>query len=151
MTSSPPIAALQRLAEQWIRARPIMGPLPFVPRDVPAELVGAITQRRPYRTQALADARIWLGMPTMTGIGLQVAVVEPVRIAPFEDWAESISPFPIKLRWSRTMDAGFTDEGTAVLHRIAFEDGQWRVVTFFNNTDRDELLALNAQFQKSNR
>ncbi len=140
MTPSPHTPALQRLADRWIRARPIVGPLLFVPRDVPAELLDVITQCQPHREQALADARIWLGMPTMTGIGLQVDVVEPIHIAPFDDWGESISPFPMKLRWSRTMDAGFTDESTAVIERIAYEDGQWRIISFFNDADRDMLL-----------
>jgi hypothetical protein len=76
----------------------------------------------------------------------------PIVVAPFDLWSESISPLRVKLLWSETMSAGFTDYAYETFHRVALEDGCWKMIHLWDDVARTEslrMLDLLRQFKSS--
>jgi hypothetical protein len=118
------------------------------PREIPDTLLATITNVEPYRSQAIVDARAYLALPKMVGIGLIYEIVDPVSIAPFDRWDTSISPLTIKLRWSQTMYSGFTDYSQEQLHRVAVEDDQWKIISVWDDALRKESFMFLEQLKR---
>jgi hypothetical protein len=129
---------LLALITLWMNARPIGFAGSREPREIPDALLATITNIEPYRSQAIVDARAYLALPKMVGIGLIYEIVEPVSIVPFDRWDTSISPLKIKLLWSRTMDSGFTDYSHEHLHRVALEGDRWKIISVWDDALRKE-------------
>jgi len=134
-------SGLQDLIETWMRSKPLFTPNPFeiVERDVPPHLAASITRYEPYRVQALADARIFLGIPLMAGIGLEFEIPEPIEMVPFAQWAQTISPLRIRLTWMRTMAGDIIDTSESTIARVGREAGEWRIISFFDEADRQAM------------
>jgi hypothetical protein len=111
-------------------------------------LLATITAVEPYRSQAIDDARWYLAMPKLAGIGLTYQIVDPVSIVRFEGWEASISPLQTLLRWSITMDSGFNDGAYEYLHRVAVEDDQWKIISIWDDALRNESLMFLEQLRK---
>ena len=139
---------LLALIELWMEARPIGLAGNHEPRAVSEALLATITTREPYRSQAIADAREYLAMPKLVGIGLIYEIVDPVAIVPFDMWDSSISRLTIKLLWSRTMDSGFTDYAYDQLDRVAVEDNRWKNVSVWDEASRKESLMFLEQLRR---
>lgn len=136
-------SGIQDLIETWMRAKPLSMPNPFeiVERDVPPHLAASITRHEPRRTQALADARIFLGIPLMAGIGLEFEIPEPIEMVPFGQWAQTVSPLRIRLTWMRTMAGDIIDSSQTTIACVGREDGEWRIISFFDEADRQAMAA----------
>jgi hypothetical protein len=124
----------------WMNARPLGLAGPHAPREIPADLLATITSAEPYRTQVIADAREYLALPRMVGVGLIYELVEPLDGEPFEQWDTTISPLTIRLLWSRTMDSGFNEQAYEYVHRVGLEAGQWKIVSLWDATLRKQSL-----------
>lgn len=130
-----------------MRARPLVRANSDRPkRDIPVHLAAALTRHEPYRTQALTDARLFLATPLLAGIGLEFELVSPLEPFPYAHWSETISPLQIRLTWMRTMAGDQIDWAYEGIERVAFEDGEWRIVCFWNDVDRDIVLKMRQFF-----
>lgn len=118
------------------------------PFELPARLLQRITAREPERAQALADARLWLSVPVLYGIGLTVAIREPLDVARFAGWERSIANVAVDVTWCHDMSCQETEGLQIHLHRLAFEDGGWRVVQLLDERSRAELAAQIALFRQ---
>ncbi|MDZ4720230.1 MAG: hypothetical protein SH847_17390 [Roseiflexaceae bacterium] len=127
---------LLALVMAWIEARPFGLPHSNDRTDIPEHLAATITSAEPYRSQALTDACLFLTLPKPIGLGLTAALPDLPTPAPFEPWAYSISPLTIRLVWSETMSAGFTDSATEMLQRVAYEQNRWVIVQFWDEATR---------------
>ena len=139
---------LLALIAAWMGARPLGLAGAQGPRDVPEALLATITSVEPYRSQTLADAREYLALPRMVGIGLVYELVEPQAHGPFELWDISISPLTIRLLWSRTMDSGFNELAYEHIHRVALEDQQWKIVSLWDDALRQQSLQYLEQLRR---
>jgi hypothetical protein len=139
---------LLALIAAWMNARPIGLSGSKAPREVPDALLATITSQEPYRSQVIADARQYLALPRMVGIGLIYEIVEPIASAPFEVWDSSISPLTIRLLWSRTMDSRFNEIAYEHMHRLALEDRQWKLVSLWDDALRKESLLFLEQLRR---
>jgi hypothetical protein len=139
---------LLALIAAWMDARPIGLSGPQTPRDVPDALLATITSVEPYRSETIADARQYLALPRMIGIGLIYEIVEPVATAPFDLWDISISPLTIRLLWSRTMDSGFNELAYEHIHRVALEDQQWKIVSLWDDALRKQSQLFLEQLRR---
>src|SRR5262245_48319125 len=137
MPSQDQLLALSAL---WLDARPMVFAGSYEPRDVPDALLATITATEPYRSQAIDDARYYLAMPKLAGIGLTYQIVEPISIVRFEGWESSVSPLQILLLWSQAMESGFNDAAYEYLQRVAVEDDQWKIVSIWDDASRKESL-----------
>lgn len=105
-------------------------------QDVPTRLQATITSTEPYRSQALADARLFLILPKPIGFGLTPVLRGAPTIVPFDCWREKISLLRLKLRWSERMDDDFSDSADETLHRVGREDGRWIIVQLWDEALR---------------
>lgn len=144
----PNYEQLLGLITLWMDARPIGLAAMRELRAVPDALLATITSSEPYRQQAITDAQTYLALPKLVGIGLRYEIVEPVTIAPFEQWAAAISPLTIRCRWSRTMDSDFTDYTDERLHCVAIENDRWKIMSLWDDLVRNESLLFLAQLRR---
>jgi hypothetical protein len=114
---------------------------------VPPELLRTITRHEPYRQQALSDAQLYLSFPTETGLGLEIDLVEPLTLAPFDPWSRSLSPLQFHLSWMRTMTGDVIDRRTEQFHRVVWEDGAWKIAAFWSDEERAVNLAAIEQIK----
>ena len=135
----------------WIEARPFIVASSADTGALPPRIVATITAREPDRSQALQDARTFLALPKPIGLGLTYAIPDSIVVAPFETWPESISPLRVKLLWSETMSAGFTDYAYESFHRVGREEGRWKMIHLWDDvarTDSLRTLDLLRQFKR---
>lgn len=133
-------AGLQALVERWMEVRPINFPstMTIQEKEIPEHLLDTITRHEPYRSRVLADGRLWLGIPLLAGIGLEYELVEPV-VEPFGQWSESISGLKIRLTWARDMTGQEIDYRFETIHRVAYEDNQWRLLSLWDDATRADM------------
>ena len=143
--------AIVELAMRWLRRRPFGDFTKLAGDDyltaVPDDLLPTITHYEPYRQQALTDAQLYLSFPAETGIGLEVAIVEPITFVSFDHWRRSLSPLQLHLSWMRTMVGDVIDTRTEQFHRLVFEDGEWKIAAFWREVERTANLALIEQIK----
>ncbi|MEW6735378.1 MAG: hypothetical protein AB1489_29070 [Acidobacteriota bacterium] len=137
------IRHLQQLVTVWLDARPIgsLFSTSFETADISDDLLATITNKEPYRCQAIKDAGIYLSMPKFVGIGLCYEIVEPISIVSYQEWDKTISPLTVRLLWSTTMSNGFTESSIEQFERVALESNEWKIVSIWSVSTRAETLA----------
>ncbi|MEZ4868412.1 MAG: hypothetical protein R3C14_44195 [Caldilineaceae bacterium] len=138
-------ADLTALAWTWVTSN--QGALHNAQLDqavVPDAIVARVTVHEPYRTQALADAKLWMGIPMLFGIGLEVTVLEPLVVEHFDRWLKSIYGVRINVNWAYDMSGQQTEGFKTRLARVGFEDGGWRIIQVMEDAER---TAMRAQMQ----
>jgi hypothetical protein len=132
---------LSRFAWAWATARHgSLSDAKFGQAPVPEVLRERITAREPFRTQALDDTRLWLGMPVLTGIGLDVVAIEPLTLEAGEHWPATIADLTIDVSWSHDMTGRQREEFQFVLRRIGWEEGAWRLIELWDDPARAEHI-----------
>lgn len=138
--------AIFDLVEVFIGHRPFFhidmlrdGPKPV---EVPSALADRITSREPFRTQALADAAYYLGLPKPIGFGLEVLLPNALQIEPFAGWSRTVGPFDFRIRCYRHMDGREPELTKDRVERLAYEQGRWCVVTLWDDDARAQARTL---------
>lgn len=129
---------LLALVMAWIEARPFGRPPSSDVTEIPATLQASITTREPYRSQAMADACLFLTLPKPIGVGLTARLIEPVVIVPSSPWPLAIQPLHVRLRWSEMMSGDFSDDADEQLALVAQEQGRWVIVQFYDAALRQQ-------------
>ena len=127
----------------WVWATARLGSLSQAQFDqaaVPEALQEWITSYEPFRTQALADVKLWLGIPVLTGIGLDVGVVEPYAVEADIHWPVMIANLTIDVSWSLDMTGRQREGFQFELKRVGLENHRWRVIEFWDEPERAEYL-----------
>ena len=108
--------------------------------DVPKNLLNTITNQEPYRKQVLQDAQIYLSIPIMYGIGMEIKILSSVKTTPFAYWEQTISPLETRVSWSQTMSGDYTDFFDISFDRVVFEKNIWKLASIWDDKTRKETL-----------
>lgn len=119
----------------FARAHELAEPVP-----IPPELLSTITKHEPYRTQALADAGLWLAMVKPFGLGLEVRVDARPTVRAEPPWQQVVTPLPFRTTVADRMDpwSQQVSETPDEWDRVAYEDGEWKVVAIWSDARRQE-------------
>ena len=69
---------------------------------------------------------------------------------PFETWTRTVHPFVLELRWSSSMENQTRESTHLVLDRVAKEDDEWRIVSFYDEAGRTKAKR-EAEMSKASR
>lgn len=126
-------AELIELVQQWICAR-----VEGAEQTVPESLEATVTRRKPWRAATLDDARYFLALPRLYGIGMQILIRTELFSAPFADWPASVAPLDFRVEWKRDMPGTAFDSFDGSFARVGLEDGCWRLVTIWEEPEREQ-------------
>lgn len=132
---------LAALAQMWVTSHPRIMPRNDEAPGVPQQLLERITRREPYASRAIEDARLSLSIAIPHGIGLEVAVPEPLLSEPFEAWPQSLRDVQITAHWAHDMSGQQTESYNLHIARIGLEEGQWRIIVVMNDDERSLTIA----------
>lgn len=137
--------SLEKLVMLWVSQRPFTSLfdsvlIDFHTTEIPQSLMHTITNKEPYRSQVVADARMFLSIPLLFGIGAYIEISKPVDSIPFHDWQQTISPLKAILHWSRTMSGDNSEYHDIEMNRVAFEDDQWKIVRIWDDKGREQTI-----------
>lgn len=127
------------LVWEWFTRRPMsakISPSFATPVEVPDDLLAGITSVEPYRSRVVEDARQYLAIPHMTGIGLTIGAENPTE-APFGEWERAVSPFTFWARWYLHMDGRGVESREEEWDLVVFEDGRWKIASLWTDATRD--------------
>ena len=83
-----------------------------------------------------------LAIPLPPGYAHGALLCSPLEPQPYEHWEECISPLRLLLKWASIEGAEPTEWSRCELHRVAKEDGQWRIVSIWKPEDRKNVRQL---------
>ncbi len=103
--------------------------------DAVDELASLVTKVRPHRDRVLEDLALFLRGTLPSGYAMEVRTI--LREAtPWETWERTVHPFVLELRWSPSMENQQRESSHFIVERIAKEDGEWKIVAFYDEPRR---------------
>lgn len=115
---------------------------------LPDWVLEKITNRSSYRAQAIEDAKIYWSFPLPVGFGMKLRLPKNIEIVPFESWSETIYKFEAKMEYCERMDGLHFDLYPVNIERIAIENGEWRFVEIYSETEREQIKRFSEHFKK---
>jgi hypothetical protein len=119
--------------------------------EIPLPLISTITNKEPYRSQVLADVKIYLRCPAPNGLGRYIEIKRPLDVIPFDEWAQTISPLKFRVHWSVTMSGDNWDYANSEIERVVFEENQWKIASLWNERAREDTMKLIEWLRKRKR
>lgn len=138
--------SLEELVRSWTLQRPFVGAVAawnvadVHTTEIPPTLMRTVTNREPYRSHVIADAKLLLNIPFLYGIGTNIEIIKPLVIAPLHDWTQAISPLKAIIHWSLTMSGDNSEGRHFEINRIVFEDDRWKIACMWNDEDRAQTI-----------
>lgn len=137
--------SLEQLVLLWVVQKPFASLfdsafLASHPAQIPHSLMNTITNKEPYRSQVVADAKIFLRIPVLHGIGMNIEIRTPIHTIPFRDWQQTICPLKAVIRWSRTMSGDNSEYQDIEIHRVVLEDDQWKIARIWDDKGRKQTM-----------
>lgn len=103
--------------------------------EAASELDSLATRVRPHRDRVLADLELFAQSFLPSGFAMEVRT-HLREAAPWETWTRTVHPFVVELRYSPSMENQQRESYNLVIDRVAKEDDEWRIVSFYDDATR---------------
>lgn len=111
---------------------------------LPETLLTNITAAEPFRSRAVADAKIVWSMPFAIGFGMELFFPETISVESFQSWRETVRNFTAQMEYCDRMDGTDCTRYDVRLERIGREDGEWRIIEIFDRDGREKMNKIAA-------
>jgi hypothetical protein len=129
----PAATPLDRLAAAWVRAHAhARTHTDAAGEEDVSELELLLTTRAPFRGRALEEVRIFARTEVPAGHAMEIRTKLSGAATPFEGWTRAVHPFVFELRWASSAENQQRSSVHLTIDRVAFEDGEWRVVSVYD-------------------